>query len=124
MPAVLLAEDEPHIVSALSFLLGRAGFDVAVESDGARALAVALQKPPDVMVVDVMMPGLDGFEMLRRLRADPRGSGVPVLVLTAKGQARDRQTAREVGADMFISKPFSNDEIVAAVSSLANDARP
>ena len=118
-PAVLLAEDEPHIVESLSFLLGRAGFDVRAEADGAAALAHALDNPPDVMVVDVMLPGLDGFEMVRRLRADARGARLPVLMLTAKGQARDRERAREAGADLFISKPFSNADLVAAVSRLA-----
>ena len=123
-PAVLLAEDEPHIVESLTFLLERAGFDVRAEADGAAALARALEDPPDVMLVDVMLPGLDGFEILRRLRADPRCARLPVVMLTAKGQARDRETAREVGADLFISKPFSNSELVAAVRRLAGREGP
>lgn len=118
-PAVLLAEDEPHIVESLSFLLGRAGFDVRAESDGAAALDRALDDPPAVVVVDVMLPGIDGFEMVRRLRADARGADLPVLMLTAKGQARDRARARAAGADEFMSKPFSNAELVAAVTRLA-----
>lgn len=121
-PAVLLAEDEPHIVESLTFLLARAGFDVRAETDGAAALSRALEDPPAVMVVDVMLPGLDGFEMLRRLRADPRGARLPVVMLTAKGQARDRETARQCGADLFIAKPFSNAELVEAVSGLAAQA--
>ena len=123
-PAVLLAEDEPHIVESLSFLLGRAGFDVRAEADGEAALARALEDPPAVLLVDVMLPGLDGFELLRRLRADPRGAGLPVVMLTAKGQARDRETARELGADLFISKPFSNADLVAAVCRLAGRDGP
>jgi DNA-binding response OmpR family regulator len=119
MLAVLLVEDEPHIVESLSFLLTRAGFQVRTEADGEAALNRALEDQPAVVVLDVMLPGLDGFEVLRRLRADPRGRGLPVLMLTAKGQARDREAAREAGADLFITKPFSNAELVAAVSRLA-----
>ena len=118
-PRVLIAEDEPHIVSALTFLLDRAGFDVRVESDGSTALKSALSDPPSVMVVDVMLPGIDGFEIVRRLRAEPGARRLPILMLTAKGQARDRRTADEAGVDAFISKPFSNAEVVETVTRLA-----
>ena len=119
---VQLAEDEPNIVESLRFLLERAGFDVATESDGAAALAAALAEPPDVMILDVMLPVLDGFEILRRLRADARGRSVPVIMLTAKGQRADRATALGGGADLFITKPFSNAEVIAAVRRLAGAA--
>ena len=120
---VLLVEDEPNIVESLTFLLERAGFDVAVESNGRRALDSALANVPDVLVLDVMLPELDGYEILRQLRADPRSDGVPVLMLTAKGQREDREIALECGADMFITKPFANSEIVAAVQTLS-EGRP
>lgn len=120
---VLLAEDEPSIVESLSFLLDRAGFVVAVETDGNSALAAAQDNPPDVLVLDVMLPGLDGYEILRRLRADVKTKDLPVLMLTAKGQREDRETALECGADLFITKPFSNSEFVSAVERLA-DGRP
>lgn len=116
---VLLAEDEPNIVESLTFLLGKAGFEVATETDGRAALEAALGAPPDVLILDVMLPGLDGFEILRRLRADPRGRWLSVIMLTAKGQREDRETAEEAGADLFITKPFSNAELVAAVERLA-----
>lgn len=115
---VLLAEDEPNIVESLTFLLRRAGFEVTSESDGRAALEAALAGPLDLLILDVMLPGLDGFEILRRLRTDPRGARMPVIVLTAKGQRQDRETAVEQGADMFITKPFSNTELVAAVTRL------
>lgn len=115
---VLLAEDEPNIVESLTFLLERAGFDVAAEANGRTALDRALADPPAVMILDVMLPGADGFEVLRGLRADPRGKTVPVIMLTAKGQREDRETALGCGADLFITKPFSNAEVVAAVSRL------
>ena len=119
---VLIAEDEPSIVESLTFLLERAGFEVAVESDGRRALEAALARPPHVLVLDVMLPELDGYEILRRLRADPRGARLPVLILTAKGQREDRETALSSGADIFITKPFANAEVVAAVERLAMQA--
>lgn len=116
---VLVAEDEPNIVESLTFLLERAGFEVAVETDGRQALDAAIQSPPDVMVLDVMLPELDGYEVLRQLRADRRALSLPVLMLTAKGQREDRETALDCGADLFMTKPFANAEIVAAVERLA-----
>jgi DNA-binding response OmpR family regulator len=115
---VLLVEDESSIVAALTFLLERAGFEVAVEMNGRSALAAVLGAPPDVLVLDIMLPGLDGFEILRRMRDDPRGRPVPVLMLTAKGQRGDREAAFAAGADEFITKPFANADVVAAVRRL------
>lgn len=120
---VLLAEDEPNIVESLSFLLKRAGFDVAVETDGRRALNKALADTPDILILDVMLPDLDGYEVLRQLRADQRAKSLPILMLTAKGQREDRETALKCGADLFITKPFANAELLAAVEQLA-DGRP
>ena len=116
---VLLAEDEANIAESITFLLERAGFEVTVESNGRKALDFVLTETPDVLVLDVMLPGLDGYEILRNLRADPRSETLPVLMLTAKGQREDREMALKCGADLFITKPFSNAEIVAAVRSLA-----
>ena len=116
---ILLAEDEPNIVESLIFLLERSGFDVTCEMNGQVALDSALANPPDVMILDVMLPGLDGFEILRRLRADERGKTLPVLMLTAKGQREDRETALDSGANLFITKPFSNSEVIEAVTRLA-----
>jgi len=117
---VLLAEDEPNIVESLTFLLKRAGFQIKVASDGRQALDAALEQQPAVLVLDLMLPELDGYEVLRRLRADPRGEKLPVLMLTAKGQRIDRETALECGADLFMTKPFANSEITAAVVELAS----
>ena len=119
---VLLAEDEPNIVESLTFLLRREGFDVDVHFNGAEALSAALKEPPDVVILDVMLPQLDGFEILRRLRLDERARSLPVIVLTAKGQREDRETALEEGADRFITKPFSNAELVEAVRGLVDRA--
>ncbi len=119
---VLLAEDEPNIVESLTFLLERAGFQVSSRTDGQDALDSALAEPPDVMILDVMLGSLDGFEILRRLRADPQTDRLPVVMLTAKGQREDREAALKAGADIFITKPFSNAEVMDAVRRLSDVA--
>ena len=116
---VLLAEDEPNIVASLTFLLERAGFTVAAESNGAAACKAALADPPDVIILDVMLPELDGMEILRRIRADGNCRDVPVIMLTAKSQREDREAAIGSGADEFITKPFSNATVLDAVRRLA-----
>lgn len=115
---VLLAEDEPHIIESLTFLLERAGHDVSAETDGETALKAVLEDPPDVMILDVMLGGIDGFEVLRQLRADQRAASLPVIMLTAKGQREDREQALKAGANIFITKPFSNAEVIDAVEQL------
>ena len=120
---VLLAKDEPHIVESLTFLLERAGYHVDVETDGRSALQSALDNVPHVLVLDVMLPELDGYEVLRRIRADDRTKSLPTLMLTAKGQREDRETAMDIGADMFITKPFANAEIVDAINQLASEQK-
>ncbi|MEM7194094.1 MAG: response regulator [Pseudomonadota bacterium] len=117
---ILLVEDEPNIVISLKFLLENAGFNVDVETNGKDALNHIFQQPPSVLVLDVMLPELDGFEILKRVRTDPRVNRLPVLMLTAKGQREDQKNAIEFGADKFITKPFSNAEVVEAVESLVS----
>lgn len=116
---ILLAEDEQSIVASLTFLLDRAGFEVTVETNGVRAVEMALANPPALMVLDVMLPGIDGFEALRRLRAEPAGRAIPIVMLTAKGQREDRETALRLGANEFITKPFANADVVDAALRLA-----
>lgn len=115
---VLIAEDEPHIVESLSFLLSREGFEVSSEPDGEAAFVRISSERPDVMILDVMLPRMNGFEVLRRVRADPGLSSLPVILLTAKGQMQDRARADEIGADAFITKPFSNRDVVERVRAL------
>ena len=116
---VQLVEDEPNIVVTLTYLLERAGFDVSTTTDGQAALTAALAEPPAVMILDVALPVLSGLEVLRRLRADARGRHVPVVMLTAKGRHADRESAFGSGADLYLTKPFSNAELIAAVRRLA-----
>jgi DNA-binding response OmpR family regulator len=116
---VLLIEDEPHIVEAIRFILARDGWSVAVHGDGTDALAVIIREVPDVLVLDVMLPGRSGYEILTDLRADPKWADLPVLVLSARGQSREREAAERAGATRFMSKPFGNAEIIAALHDMA-----
>ncbi|GHE06283.1 chemotaxis protein CheY [Defluviimonas sp. 20V17] len=116
---VLLIEDEPNIIEAIRFILTRDGWRVSAHSDGADAMAAIRGARPDVVVLDVMLPGRSGFEVLQELRADPGMAALPVLMLTAKGQDRDREQAARLGATRFMTKPFANTEILDAVRSLA-----
>ncbi|WP_112320759.1 response regulator transcription factor [Oceanibium sediminis] len=115
---VLIVEDEPNIADALRFLLVHEGFDVTVETDGGRAIARMQAVSPHVVVLDVMLPNRSGFDILRDIRSTDAGR-LPVLMLTAKGQAQDKRTAEELGVTAFMTKPFSNAEVVATVRRLA-----
>jgi DNA-binding response OmpR family regulator len=117
---ILLAEDEPNIVESIRFLLQRSGYEVSVCDNGREVLDAVRESPPDVLVLDVMLPELDGFEVLRRLREHDPERKLPILVLTAKGQREDRERAVQAGADLFIAKPFANAELIAAVNELAD----
>lgn len=119
---VLIAEDEENIAESLRFILERAGCDVRHAIDGEQALAEARAAAPDVLILDVMLPSLNGFDVLKTIRSDDGLKKIAVLMLTAKGQSHDRQTADALGADTFMTKPFANDEIVAEVLRLGTQA--
>ena len=112
---VLIVEDETNIVESLTFILKLEGCLVTAIFDGEAVLETLLIKKPDVVILDVMLPKLNGFEVLKRLKADPILKVIPVMVLTAKGQDKDRKTAEDLGADAFVTKPFSNRDVVARV---------
>lgn len=115
---VLLIEDEPNIIEAISFLLSRDGFTVHVHQDGASAMERVRAGVPDLVILDVMLPGRSGFDILHDIRADPALAALPVLVLTARGQVRDRELAARLGASQYMTKPFSNDDIRDSVKAL------
>jgi len=115
---VLLIEDEPNIAEAIRFILSRDGWEVMVEEDGAQALPRVAELRPDLVILDLMLPGMSGLEILSALRADPGTSALRVMMLTAKGQGRDREAAERAGVSAFMSKPFSNAEMRAQVRSL------
>ena len=116
---VLLIEDEPNIREAIRFILARAGFDVAVHPDGRDVTEAVTRGRPDVVILDVMLPHRSGFDVLRDLRARRDLRDLPVLMLTARGQARDREMAARLGATRFMTKPFDNAEVLEAVRALA-----
>lgn len=116
---VLLIEDEPHIVEAIRFILTRDGWQVDTHADGSDALDMIRRVTPDVLILDVMLPGRSGYEILQELRADPALVDLPVLMLTARGQDRDRDLAQRYGVSRFMTKPFSNTDILASVRELS-----
>jgi DNA-binding response OmpR family regulator len=115
---ILLVEDEPNIIEAIRFILSRDGWQVSTHSDGTSAIDAIRRAAPDVVVLDVMLPGRSGFDILRELRANEGTRGLPVLMLTAKGQGRDREQAERYGVTHFMTKPFSNAEVLAAVNAM------
>jgi DNA-binding response OmpR family regulator len=116
---LLLIEDEPNIAEAITFLLSREGWQVTHVSEGLAALDTARRIGPDLVILDHMLPGVSGIEVLSALRADAVTAGVPVLMLTARGGPRDRDAAERAGASRFMTKPFSNAEMLAEVRALA-----
>ena len=115
---ILIVEDETNIAESLSFILRRADFDVDTVADGAEALDRLRRERFGAIILDIMLPGMNGFDVLRAVRADRALAALPVIVLTAKGQANDRKMAEAIGASAFITKPFSNAEIVDRISRL------
>jgi DNA-binding response OmpR family regulator len=115
---VLLIEDEPHIAEAIRFILTRDGWTVSSHDEGNGALSAVAATQPDVVILDVMLPGRSGIDILRDLRAEPATADLPVLMLTARGQGRDRDLATEAGASRFIAKPFANAEILASLRAM------
>lgn len=115
---ILVAEDEPSIAQSLDFILRRADFDVDLVGDGALALDMMKRRSYGAVILDIMLPGMNGFDVLRAVRAEERLAALPIVVLTAKGQANDRKTAEAIGVSAFITKPFSNAEIVERIREL------
>jgi DNA-binding response OmpR family regulator len=117
-PLVLAADDDEDILGMVAFRLELDGYTVVQAHDGEEALELALSERPDLAVLDVMMPKLDGFELTRRLRAEEATRRMPIILLTARAQDADVQQGFELGADDYIRKPFSPDELRARVQSI------
>ena len=112
---ILLAEDEPHIARLVTFKLERVGYDVRWAKDGGEALEMFQNFIPNLVLLDVMMPIMDGFEVLKKIREDDRLSDIPVIMLSAKGQTSDVEKGFDLGSDDYIVKPFQPDELVARI---------
>lgn len=118
--SVLLIEDEPNIIEAISFILSRDGWAVSTHSNGHDAVDVVRGSVPDILILDVMLPGKSGFDILRELRETHGPESLPVLMLTARGQLKDREMAEKAGVNRFMTKPFSNAEVLEAVRDLVD----
>lgn len=115
---VLLIEDEPNIAEAIRFVLARDGWRVSVFAQGTGAVAEITRLQPDLVILDLMLPGKSGLEIVTELRADVATQTLPVMMLTAKGLARDREAALTAGVSLFMTKPFANAEIVVQARAL------
>ncbi|HLO78181.1 MAG TPA: response regulator [Magnetospirillum sp.] len=114
-PSVLVVDDEPNIVLSLEFLLRQVGYDVRVARDGEQALASIMQNKPGLVLLDVMMPKRDGYDVCQTIRANPEWNDVRVIMLTAKGRDAERERGLALGADEYITKPFSTRDVVEKV---------
>ncbi|MBW0159119.1 response regulator [Sedimentimonas flavescens] len=120
---VLLVEDEPHIAEAIRFILTRAGWKVSLEADGAQAYARIGSERPDAVILDLMLPGSSGLDILTSLRGDATLAELPVLMLSARGQVRDRDAATRAGATAFLAKPFANGDVLAMLDEIVTRAK-
>lgn len=119
---VLVVDDEPNIVLSLEFLMRRAGFEVTVARSGGEALKALEGPPPDLMLLDVMMPEFDGYEVCERIRARPEWRATKIIMLTARGREAERERGLALGADAYVTKPFSTRELVEQVKRMLDVA--
>lgn len=115
---ILIVDDEPNIVISIEYLMKRAGYEVATAHDGQQALDYLADSSPALMILDVMMPNKNGFEVCEEVRADNRFADMPILMLTAKGREAEMNKGLSLGADAYITKPFSTHDLVERVKSL------
>jgi DNA-binding response OmpR family regulator len=118
--SVLVAEDEPNIILSLQFIMEKAGLNVRVAEDGEQAIKEIRKDPPNVVLLDIMLPKQDGFSVCQEIKSNPDWAGVKVLMLTAKSREEDKQRALDLGADGYITKPFSTRELVDRVMEIIN----
>jgi len=114
-PRVLIVEDEPNIVLSLEILLHRAGYETLLARDGEEALELVRRMRPDLVLLDIMLPGRNGYEVCRAVKSEPTLSSIPVIMLTAKGQEVEMLKGLELGASAYIAKPFGNAEVLEAI---------
>ncbi|HAV43168.1 TPA: hypothetical protein DCX15_04050 [bacterium] len=115
---ILVVDDEPYVVRALSFILKKGGHEVTTAADGQEALRHVEEDKPDLILLDIMMPDLDGFEVTQRLKKDPATKDIYIILITAKGQEEDRKRGFESGADDYITKPFSPTGLIKMIDGI------
>lgn len=116
--SILVVEDEPNIVLSLQFLMKKAGFEVRVARDGEEALAAVEERAPDLMLLDVMIPKRDGYDVCQTVRANPAWQSIHIIMLTAKGREVDREKGMALGANDYVTKPFSTRDLTEKVKQL------
>lgn len=121
MAKVLVVDDEPNIVLSIEFLMQQAGFDVATAEDGESALKSVAETPPDLILLDISLPGISGFDVLEQLRGDPQHARLPIIMLTAHGREVEKEKGLALGADDYVTKPFSTQALVEKVKSLLSE---
>lgn len=122
LKTVLVVDDEPDVIDLVAFHLQRAGYKSVSARDGVSAIQKARDEHPDLIVLDLMLPGLDGTEVCKRLKSEPKTASIPILMLTAKAEEVDRVVGLELGADDYVTKPFSPRELVLRVKSILRRA--
>jgi len=115
---ILIIEDDPAVLRALSYMLEKEGYEVLTAMNGLEGLTRAKGENPDLLILDVMLPGIDGFEVCHRLRAEPQTARLPILMLSAKGQAADKSTGLQVGANEYLTKPVERLVLLSRVEAL------
>ena len=118
MASILIADDDPNIVRALAFLMQAEGHDVRTAADGDAALAAVAEAPPELVLLDVMMPKRNGYDVCRALRADPHYARLRIVMLTARGREADKRAGMELGVDAYLTKPFAISEVVGCVNDV------
>ena len=117
---VLIVDDEPNIVVPLEFLMEQNGYHVMIAQSGEESLEIIAKNRPDLILLDIMLPGIDGFEVCEIVRLNPQWQGIKIIFLTAKGREVDIAKGMVLGADAYVTKPFSNEHIVGQVRKLLN----
>ncbi|MBK8175621.1 MAG: response regulator [Rhodospirillales bacterium] len=120
--SILVVEDEPNIVLSLQFLMKKAGFDVRVARDGEEALAAVVNRAPDLILLDVMIPKRDGYDVCQTIRANADWQGIYIIMLTAKGREVDREKGIALGANDYVTKPFSTRDLTEKVKQILNNS--
>lgn len=115
---ILIVDDDPAAVELIQYLLEREGFQTSLAVNGAQGIAMAKEKQPDLILLDVMLPEMDGFQVCQQLRADPSIARLPIIMLSARAQTSDLETGQEAGADLYLTKPLDLTELIQAVTRL------
>ena len=120
-PTILLIDDDPMVARLVQLALEPEGYQLAIAPNGLQGFKMAQTNPPGLILLDLMLPGQDGFEVLNRLRAEPRTADVPVIVVSSKSQPTDKHTATKIGANAYLPKPYKRTELLALIRSLMSE---